>query len=176
MLEPVKLRGHHLLCILSYVGRGYGESFTKNFDGLVKRINLGAEIEIVSGADDICGPLQTNAAKLCEHADHCHQDKIKAYDVAALTEISRVLQTHPMLKAGARLKLGKSEIKFLREQFAKGAIRRACTRCEWSAVCSDIAAQNFHGVRLIPAAIPQRVMRYKAITAPVSTGAVITIK
>ncbi|WP_292282104.1 DUF1284 domain-containing protein, partial [Mesorhizobium sp.] len=61
----VRLRAHHLLCLLTYVGKGYSPAFTANYDVVVKRLAGGEDILIVSGPDDICAPL------LSESEPHC---------------------------------------------------------------------------------------------------------
>ena len=48
----VRLRPHHLLCLLTYVGKGYSPAFTANYDAIAMRIEQGEELLIVSGPDD----------------------------------------------------------------------------------------------------------------------------
>ena len=60
----IKLRPHHLLCILTYVGKGYSKPFTENFDAICERINQGERnVEIIKGPDDVCAP------RLCDPED-----------------------------------------------------------------------------------------------------------
>ena len=37
----VRLRAHHLLCLLTYVGKGYSPAFTANYDKVVRRLGEG---------------------------------------------------------------------------------------------------------------------------------------
>ncbi len=53
----VRLRAHHLLCMLTYVGKGYSPAFVENYEVIAARLSAGEEIELVAGPDDICGPL-----------------------------------------------------------------------------------------------------------------------
>ncbi|MDJ0930339.1 DUF1284 domain-containing protein [Breoghania sp.] len=53
----VELRGHHLLCLLTYVGNGYSATFSAAYDKVVERLNSGKEVEIVRGPDAICRAL-----------------------------------------------------------------------------------------------------------------------
>ncbi|TJU92322.1 MAG: DUF1284 domain-containing protein, partial [Mesorhizobium sp.] len=61
----VRLRAHHLLCLLTYVGKGYSPAFTANYDKVVKRLGEGEAVLIVSGPDAICAPM------LDEREPHC---------------------------------------------------------------------------------------------------------
>jgi len=39
----IRLRAHHLLCILTYVGKGYTPGFTVNYDRVARRMSDGEE-------------------------------------------------------------------------------------------------------------------------------------
>ncbi len=39
----VRLRTHHLLCLLTYVGRGYSPAFVENMDQVAARLSEGRE-------------------------------------------------------------------------------------------------------------------------------------
>ncbi len=39
----VRLRAHHLLCLLTYVGKGYTPAFTANYDAVVARLDAGED-------------------------------------------------------------------------------------------------------------------------------------
>ncbi len=147
-MPTVKLRGHHFLCILCYRGEGYTAGFVKNFDGMVERINKGATIEIVLGIDDVCAALHQSGAMACEHAEVCRQESVNRRDKSALQDIANVLQKS--MESGDTLALMKNDINHLRQLFAQGAIRQACADCPWFEFCSQIAAEDFSGVRLFP--------------------------
>lgn len=53
----IRLRGHHLLCVLTFEGAGYNAQFARNLTAIVDRINDGEEILIVDGPDVICAPV-----------------------------------------------------------------------------------------------------------------------
>lgn len=44
------LRGHHLICLNFFRGEGYSEEFIENLYAVIKKEN----IEIVTGADEVC--------------------------------------------------------------------------------------------------------------------------
>ncbi|SFQ64331.1 hypothetical protein SAMN05421853_11555 [Roseivivax halotolerans] len=136
----VLLRPHHLLCILTHVGRGYSPAFTANMAAIIERVSAGEEIEIVDGPDDICAPL------LHEEDAHCRRDSVIARDRAASDDIGKVLQI--TVRSGARLSLDDASIQYLRSAFADMRLRSACEGCAWASLCSDVAAARYAGTCL----------------------------
>ena len=61
----VRLRPHHLLCVLTHVGRGYSPAFTANMSKIAQRLGAGEDIELVARPDDICAPLLTDPDRFC---------------------------------------------------------------------------------------------------------------
>lgn len=130
----MKLRPHHLLCLLTFAGEGYTPEFTANFAAIVARIGAGEPIELVDGPDDVCAPLAETDDQ------HCASPSIRQRDRIALLEIGAdaVPATRPFV-------LDAAAIAALRERFAAGAIRSACVRCEWADLCTKIARAGFAG-------------------------------
>lgn len=139
----IRLRGHHLLCMLTYVGKGYTPGFTVNYDRLAERLNRGEEIEIVSGPDDICAPLLT------EDAPHCLDDSVTARDAAALASVGRVMGAD--LRPGHRITPDLAYLQSLRAEFGAGSLRDACGGCEWSTLCDSVARSDFCEARIVGA-------------------------
>jgi hypothetical protein len=136
----VRLRGHHLLCLLTFVGKGYTPAFTANYRRIVARLNAGEAVELVGGPDDICAPMLSEADHHCLNASVMERDAQALADAAALLGLPLV--------TGARLVLDAGLLATLREVFAKGTTRQACTGCQWHALCTDIAGSGYAGVRL----------------------------
>ncbi|GAC1041908.1 DUF1284 domain-containing protein [Rhizobium sp. No.120] len=134
----VRLRAHHLLCMLTFVGEGYTPAFTDNYRRIAERLSKGEEIKLVSDPDDICAPL------LGEEEPHCFKASVIERDAAALADIAALLGEE--IGIGAVLVPDASLLAKLRRNFANGEIRHACRGCEWSELCSRIAAGNFSGV------------------------------
>ncbi len=136
----IKLRPHHLLCILTYVGEGYSKTFTDNFDAIVDKINSGhiTQIEIVNGPDDIC------ALRLCDKDDkcHCYEHSIQERDVLALRDIGNILNME-ILAVGEMVGVSPSFWVGLRAAFQNKSIRPACEGCEWFDLCSEVAEIYF---------------------------------
>jgi len=133
----VRLRAHHLLCILTYIGKGYSPAFTDNMTVIAGRISAGETIEIVEGPDDICAPRQaeTNA--------HCCDDSVQKRDLQAAQDVGRVLQI--LVRDGAKLSLDKSSLKRLRAAFTQDKIRSACRDCQWGEICTAISTNGYGG-------------------------------
>jgi len=138
----VSIRPHHLLCMLTYLGKGYTEAFVRNYGAIVDRLNRGEEIRLVDGPDDICRPL------LAEAGCHCRNDSVKSRDAQALAAIGTLLGTSAV--TGEIMVLDAPMTQRLRRAFAEGTLRAACEGCEWHALCSRIARNEFRGCRLAP--------------------------
>ncbi|MAN77685.1 DUF1284 domain-containing protein [Pelagibacterium flavum] len=136
----IRLRPHHLLCVLAYVGKGYSARFTANYDLVVQRIAEGEDIVIVGGPDDICAPLLGDAEP------HCWRESVIERDRAAARDLSTLLGTP--IDAGVSLSLESGRLKRMRAAFAERSIRGACAGCEWQEMCNAIAASGFVDVVL----------------------------
>lgn len=136
----VLLRPHHLLCILTHVGRGYSPAFTTNMSAIIARIAAGEEIEIVDGPDEICAPLA------CEEDDHCSNDSVIARDRAASDEIGKLLGLK--IRPTARIVMDGEVIRSMRRAFVTGHLRSACEGCEWASLCTSVARAKYAGTRL----------------------------
>lgn len=136
----VRLRPHHLLCLLTYVGKGYSAAFTANYDAIAVRISDGEDVVIIAGLDDICAPLLAGAEP------HCHRDSVIERDRLALRDLGELLESRPRL--GQHVVLVPSLLKQMREAFAAGRTRTACVGCEWHSLCTTISASGYIGVAI----------------------------
>ncbi|WP_428032671.1 DUF1284 domain-containing protein [Ancylobacter sp.] len=131
----IRLRAHHLLCLLTFVGKGYNPAFAASYRRIVARLDEGEVIELVDGPDDICAPM------LGEPDHHCRNASVTVRDAQARVDIARLLGRP--LEPGRPLALTAERITRMRAAFAAGDIRVACAGCQWSAFCTEIAAQGF---------------------------------
>ena len=138
----VRLRAHHLLCMLTYVGKGYSPAFVGNYEAIAARLSSGEEIELVAGPDDICGPLTEDSGA------HCHGASVIERDRAAADAIAGLIGSP--LPPGARITPSAALLARLRKTFATGEIRAACSGCEWSGLCDSVADAGYLGVRVAP--------------------------
>ncbi|HVJ32856.1 MAG TPA: DUF1284 domain-containing protein [Terriglobia bacterium] len=160
----IRLRPHHLLCMLTYAGRGYTPRFTSGMDDLIARLGGGEEILLIDGPDDICAPWLEEArldgaagSIAAEKAaagqagteirpPHCHESRITQRDQKAAADIAALLQQE--IKAGGRLRLDAALIARLRHAFRDNVIRSGCAACEWKDFCDSLGATDFLGCRL----------------------------
>lgn len=135
--DPIRLRAHHLLCVLTFAGHGYSEAFVANLRQIVERLRAGERVTLSEGPDDICAPL-------CEGATppHCHEASVIERDRLARSAMTALPELAPIL-AGKPQPLSTAQIARLRARFADGSIRSACDGCEWSPLCSQLAAGGF---------------------------------
>lgn len=131
----LRLRAHHLLCMLTYTGKGYGDAFVREFDAVVRRIGAGEAIELIAGPDDVCAPIAGDPAEHCHCASVTRRDHLAAAALAPLLGMP--------LEPGARLSLTAALLQRLRTAFAQGGIRGACADCPWSAMCTGVAASGY---------------------------------
>ncbi|MFK4812937.1 DUF1284 domain-containing protein [Devosia sp. ZW T5_3] len=136
----VKLRAHHLLCMLTYVGRGYTPAFTANYDAIITRLGTGETIELVAGPDDVCEPLLGIGQPHCHNASVIERDRLTRLAVADLLA---------SIDLGQPFHLDQTTLAALRSAFSTGDIRPACAGCEWSALCDSVAGSGYAGVSLV---------------------------
>ncbi|SHE72227.1 hypothetical protein SAMN02745157_0790 [Kaistia soli DSM 19436] len=136
----VRLRAHHLLCMLTYVGKGYSEAFCRNYDGIAERLGAGEDILMVAGPDDICGPV------VDAPDTHCHNESVIERDAAAAAAVSALIGQK--LDTGARLALDADMLAAMRDAFAAGTTRIGCGGCQWTDICDSVSAAGFLGTRL----------------------------
>ncbi|WP_428427834.1 DUF1284 domain-containing protein [Pararhizobium sp.] len=134
----VRLRPHHLLCMLTFVGKGYTAAFTENYIRIAARLSAGEDILVVEGPDDICAPM------LGEADMHCLNESVTDRDITASEAVEALLKLPAGL--GALFSPDVNFLQRMRAAFGDGSIREACQRCEWSPLCTGIAASGFDGV------------------------------
>jgi uncharacterized protein len=136
----IRLRPHHLLCLLTYAGKGYSAAFVANFDAIAARLSAGEHILIVSGPDDICAPL------LGEAEPHCLRDSVTERDRQAAASVGTLLGYS--IAEDMELQLHPSLLRTMRDAFSSGRTRGACGGCEWFDLCSSIAASDYRTAAL----------------------------
>lgn len=133
----VRLRPHHLLCMLTFVGKGYTPDFVENYHAIAARLNAGESIVIVEGPDDLCQPL-THALDA-----HCFGESVNGRDQRAAQAVSALL--HIPVQPGAEIILDAALLARLRQAFSHGDVRNACEGCEWSGLCDGVALGDYAG-------------------------------
>lgn len=136
----IRLRAHHLLCMLTYVGKGYTPAFTAGYDRIAERLSRGEEIVIVEGPDDVCAPL------LGEAEPHCFNESVLERDWQAARDVGDLLGRR--IGVGERIAPDALLLARLRAGFAAGLTRTACTGCEWTDLCGAVVANGWSGVKV----------------------------
>ena len=141
---PVRLRGHHFLCLLTYKGLGYTPGFVENMTAIAEAINGGTPVVLTHGPDDICNALDAEDRALCGH--DCEKASVYWRDEEA------VLATRPLMEASMDepFVLDVETVKHLRGAFRDGTTRNGCEGCKWKPVCDAIAEEGFAGAVLFP--------------------------
>ena len=141
-MMPVRLRGHHFLCVLTYRGAGYSELFVVNMTAKVAAIRAGAPVLLVEGPDDVCNGFTDACRAACDHdctaQDTLEMDRVAVKAVEALLKRSLV----------GPLPLTKRDLALLREAYKLKTIRAACADCSWKDFCDQIADADFAGTML----------------------------
>lgn len=131
----IKIRGHHLLCVLTFAGRGYSRKFERDFKAIVRRMRKNEMMQIVDQPDEIC-----RSVKDCE-GSHCYEPRIDLRDQLALADISAVLRRN--LKVGDEIAPADLLTAKVRAAFRRNEIRKGCFDCQWRDLCDQIAADGF---------------------------------
>ncbi len=141
----VALRGHHLICVLTFCGRGYTPAFTENMIAIVDALSAGATVRIAAGADAICAPLKAG----CGVDIHCGNADVAGRDERALRAVSGVLGRS--LQPGDKVRFDKPTLAALRAAFSDGRLAGACAGCPWQDFCNTVATTGFAATRLTAA-------------------------
>lgn len=157
METPPQVRGHHLLCLLTYVGRGYSPDFVRAMDALAAHVTSGGAMQLCVGPDVLCASL-TTAQGGC--GAHCHLDRNAERDRVALHEVGSLLGR--AMQPGTWEVLTAEKIYALRQtlqpldaQAALTGLRSACGGCEWLELCRDVSADGFAQSRIAPTPRPR---------------------
>lgn len=128
----LRIRGHHLLCILGFRGKGYDSAFVENMGRVADAIQSQPDLRLTvcDSCDDICGGCPHGRSNTC----HKHQGA-----AAATRQMDRAVLS--------RLKLRKGETVTVNEAYQRVADRievediahTFCTECEWRSLgfCDD---------------------------------------
>ena len=76
------LRGHHLVCLHFFDGEGYDAAFIKNLEDTLRRAEW-EDVEISSGADDVCAACLHLKEGRCMQADNA-DEAVSKMDAKAL--------------------------------------------------------------------------------------------
>ena len=124
----ITLRIHHVICMQSFIGKGYSEKFVSNFDSILQYIQINHNkkvISLVNYCDDICKycPNKLNNNKcineeFINNLDYSYKI-ICNFDYSAkysLDEINNIIKN--------TLTINK--------------FKETCNKCKWYGICSRL--------------------------------------
>ena len=123
LAHPLKIRGHHLLCLLGFRGRGYSPAFVEAMRRVseVFRSDADTPIVLVTGCDIICASCPHNIDGECRKSPDA-AIRINDKDAAILKKLGfRANSCTTPKEAMAKVK----------EIFSPGDITAMCGQCQW---------------------------------------------
>ncbi|WP_284641352.1 DUF1284 domain-containing protein [Paenibacillus silviterrae] len=136
----VRLRGHHLLCLLGYRGMGYSKAYTENMTAVYGRLrdNPSTSVTIVEGVDDLCSCFPS------DQEYHCDREGVFRHD--------RLVLDHLGLSFGDTL-AWEQLLERIRRWVAPERIGEWCAGCRWRSygVCEAGLARLAAGGEGLPA-------------------------
>lgn len=141
---PIRLRGHHFLCLLTYKGLGYTPAFVENLSAVAQAITGGHPVILGEGPDDICNGLSAEDRIVCSH--DCSKPETGEIDNLAIAAVAPLIG----LDMAEPFTLSAEIITRLRAEFSNGSIRAACQRCLWKGLCDGIAESGYADVKFFP--------------------------
>lgn len=124
----IRLRGHHLVCLRFFQGQGYSQEFVENLEDMMRRARESEEIEVVSGADDVC------RACLSLQGDKC---VAKPGMDAKIREMDAEAVAHLGVEVGAKVYWRQITAKVMVP--SKGWMAGFCEGCDWEKVCAVLS-------------------------------------
>ncbi len=174
--QPLLLhwRAHHiLLCGSTYVGKGYTQEYSEKLNAAMAAINNrpdGVAVKLVDGPDDWCKPLiqGTDKASL-GHRQHCTHPATAERDSQAREQlgviIGRPVQSGDVVQLTPALVLEIRKAFYRATRAKRGSktksyadARSGCNNCAWSKLCDEVTLRGFPGVKLLPEAVPRRII------------------
>lgn len=125
MKDIPKLRGHHLICLHFFSGRGYDQKFISNLRLTLEKASHSG-VEIVSGADDICIACIHLKNEKCSYSEQAY-DEIRKMDRFALQ----------LLEENAGVKMNWNQVKDRVSKIFPLWAKKYCKKCSWKTVCEE---------------------------------------
>lgn len=98
----IKLRGHHLFCLIGFRGMGYSEAYATNMKKVHAQLRSAPHtpFQLIEGADDLCAKFPCNEPYHCDAARVAEQDQkfleklqLQIGDVVTWADVERRVQT-----------------------------------------------------------------------------------
>lgn len=136
----IRLRGHHVLCLLGYRGMGYSTEYVANMTRVHQKLRTAptTEVLLVAGPDDLCAKFPESQTY------HCEDTNIHERDAAILRQLH--------LSRGQVLPWEEVENR-IREYAMSTDVARLCSTCSWRSygVCEEgiVEMKTGKGLRVV---------------------------
>lgn len=129
VVQAITLRGHHLLCLQTFTGRGYDSSFVANMNQLVRRLEADPEQEIrlVATGDSICACCPFHTAAGCHFGGVPAEPRISRKDRLVLRLVG--------LAPGAVTSFRQANEGIAGLLHQNPQLEPVCGDCEWWGIC-----------------------------------------
>lgn len=128
----LRIRGHHLLCILGFRGRGYDSAFVENMGRVVDTIrnNPAARLTMLTACDDICAKCPHMRGGACKKHNGSE---------AATREMDQQVLLRLDSRSGETLCAGEIYERVATRIETADIDEQLCTDCEWRPLgfCTD---------------------------------------
>lgn len=123
LARPLKIRGHHLLCMLGFRGLGYSPEFAVAMGKVVESFRSDATLPIivVNEGDIICDSCPHYKDNKCRKKPDSFR-KVKTKDTRVLKRLG--------LKPGSETSAGEAWAR-VKAQISSGELAELCAKCEW---------------------------------------------
>ena len=125
----MKIRAHHLLCVLGFQGLGYSPEFIKKITQVKRIIETSSRlpVKILNSCDEICSACPHQQNGRCQKGEYSHK-RVKETDEKVLSVLG--LKSRDILSVSKLLKLIKKKI----DSFQK--LVKICGICGWRETCT----------------------------------------
>ena len=123
LAHPVKIRSHHLLCLLGFRGLGYSPEFVETMGKVFKEFHSDTTlpITVVTGCDIICNSCPHNRDNKCRKKEGSAR-RVKNKDVMILKKLGFPENTETTSGEVRRR---------VKERITAGDLTTMCQRCGW---------------------------------------------
>ncbi|MBE0415527.1 MAG: DUF1284 domain-containing protein [Dehalococcoidia bacterium] len=120
----MKLRAHHLICIIGFRGLGYSKEYVDNMTKIVVQLRSSPEtlIEIAGKPDDICSPCPFLGDKGCQERGLESEEVVRNRDLAVTGRLNMVV--------GDRITWAEAEER-IRSSISPEDLDKICQDCQW---------------------------------------------
>lgn len=127
---PIRLRGHHFICLQFFHGEGYSAEFVENLAHVVERATT-EPATIVAGIDNVCAACpELGPDNACASASAGGEEAVCRIDELALDVLGA--------SVGERLSLAQARSRLEEDAVGVGTWRAdACDGCTWEGVCES---------------------------------------